>query len=104
MNNGQFPIVRGHILSQEDLLLRRHIHALMCSFETTWNKADTQCDAIMDGLQRLRELEKDGLVIVHPKKIAVPLKGRPFIRNICMAFDARLWRQLPQSQLFSNAI
>lgn len=104
VNNGQFPIVRGHILSEEDLLLRRHIHALMCSFETTWNKADTQCDAIMEGLQRLREPEKDGLVIVHPKKIAVTLKGRPFIRNICMAFDARLWRQLPQSQLFSNAI
>jgi oxygen-independent coproporphyrinogen-3 oxidase len=76
----------------------------MCGFETTWNKADTQCDAIMEGLQRLQEPEKDGLVIVHPKKIAVTLKGRPFIRNICMAFDARLWKQLPQSQLFSNAI
>jgi oxygen-independent coproporphyrinogen-3 oxidase len=104
VNNGQFPVVRGHILTPEDLLLRRHIHALMCSFETTWNKADTQSDAIMEGLQRLQEPEKDGLVIVHPKKIAVTLKGRPFIRNICMAFDARLWQQLPQSQLFSNAI
>ncbi|SFD33593.1 oxygen-independent coproporphyrinogen-3 oxidase [Chitinophaga sp. CF118] len=104
VNRGQFPVVRGHILSQEDLLLRRHIHALMCSFETTWNKADTQCDAIVEGLQRLQELEKDGLVIIHPKKVSVTEKGRPFIRNICMAFDARLWQQLPQSQLFSNAI
>jgi oxygen-independent coproporphyrinogen-3 oxidase len=76
----------------------------MCSFETTWNKADTQCDAIFEGLQRLQEPEKDGLVIVHPKKISVTLKGRPFIRNICMAFDARLWQQLPQSQLFSNVV
>jgi oxygen-independent coproporphyrinogen-3 oxidase len=104
VNSGQFPIVRGHILSPEDLLLRRHIHALMCGFETRWNKADTQCDAIMEGLQRLQEPEKDGLVIIHPEKIAVTLKGRPFIRNICMAFDARLWQQLPPSQLFSNAI
>jgi len=104
VNNGQFPVVRGHILSTEDLLLRRHIHALMCTFETTWNKADTQCDAIIEGLQRLQEPERDGLVIVHPKKVSVTLKGRPFIRNICMAFDARLWQQLPQSQLFSNAI
>jgi oxygen-independent coproporphyrinogen-3 oxidase len=104
VNNGQFPVVRGHLLSKEDLLLRRHIHALMCSFETTWNKADTQCDAIIEGLQRLQEPEKDGLVIVHPKKVAVTLKGRPFIRNICMAFDARLWQQLPQSQLFSKTI
>ena len=104
VNSGQFPVVRGHILSQEDLVLRRHIHALMCNFETTWNKADTQCDAIMEGLQRLEELEKDGLVVVAPKKVFVTEKGRPFIRNICMAFDARLWRRLPQSQLFSSAI
>ncbi|MVT07078.1 oxygen-independent coproporphyrinogen III oxidase [Chitinophaga tropicalis] len=104
VNSGQFPVVRGHILNKEDLLLRRHIHALMCSFETTWNKADTQCDAIVEGLQRLQELEKDGLVHTTPGKIYVTAKGRPFIRNICMAFDARLWRRLPQSQLFSQAI
>lgn len=104
VDNGEFPVVRGHILSREDLLLRRHIHALMCSFETQWNKADTQCDAVIEGLQRLQEPERDGLVMVYPKKVMVTMKGRPFIRNICMAFDARLWEQLPQSQLFSNAI
>jgi oxygen-independent coproporphyrinogen III oxidase len=104
INNGQFPVVKGHLLSTEDLLLRRHIHELMCSFETSWNKADTQCDAVIDGLQRLQEPERDGLVIVQPKRVEVTAKGRPFIRNICMAFDARLWKQLPQSQLFSNAI
>lgn len=104
VNKGQFPIVRGHILTEEDLLLRKHIHQLMCNFETTWKKADTQCDAIIDGLQRLQELEKDELVRVLPQKVEVTEKGKPFIRNICMAFDARLWRQVPHSQLFSNAI
>ncbi|WPQ64180.1 oxygen-independent coproporphyrinogen III oxidase [Chitinophaga sancti] len=104
VNNDDFPVVRGHILSTEDLLLRRHIQALMCNFETTWNKADVQCDAIVEGLQRLQELERDGLVAVKPRKVFVTEKGRPFIRNICMAFDARLWRRQPQSQLFSSAI
>jgi oxygen-independent coproporphyrinogen-3 oxidase len=104
VNRGQFPIVRGHILTEEDLLLRKHIHQLMCNFETTWKKADTQCDAIIDGLQRLQELEKDELVRVLPQKVEVTEKGKPFIRNICMAFDARLWRQVPHSQLFSSAI
>lgn len=104
VNNGEFPVVRGHILNTEDLLLRRHIHELMCSLETTWNKADTQCDAIVEGIQRLQELEKDGLVIVAPHKVNITAAGRPFIRNICMAFDARLWRKQPQSQLFSQAI
>ncbi|MET6999275.1 oxygen-independent coproporphyrinogen III oxidase [Chitinophaga defluvii] len=104
VNSGTFPIVRGHLLSREDLLIRKHIHALMCKFETSWNREDTQCDAIMEGLERLQELEKDGLVNVLPKKITVTPQGKPFIRNICMAFDARLWKQLPQTQIFSKAI
>ncbi|WP_143309360.1 oxygen-independent coproporphyrinogen III oxidase [Chitinophaga vietnamensis] len=104
VNSGNFPVVRGHILTPEDLLLRRHIHNLMCRFETSWHKADTQCDAIVEGLERLKELEKDGLVTVLPGKVVVTPAGRPFIRNICMAFDARLWRKLPDSQLFSKAI
>lgn len=104
VNNGEFPVVRGHLLSREDLLIRKHIHALMCKFETSWNREDTQCDAIMEGLERLQELEKDGLVNVLPKKVIVTPQGRPFIRNICMAFDARLWKQLPQTQIFSKAI
>lgn len=104
VNKGCFPIVKGHILNSEDLLIRGHIHNLMCNFETQWQKADTQCEAIIEGLQRLQEPEKDELVKVLPQKLVVTSKGKPFIRNICMAFDARLWRQIPHSQLFSKAI
>lgn len=104
VDNGEFPVVRGHILDEEDLLLRRHIHALMCSFGTRWSKEDIQHDVIMEGLQRLEELERDGLVTISRQGVTVTEKGRPFVRNICMAFDARLWRKLPQSQLFSSAV
>lgn len=104
VNSGQFPVVRGHILNAEDLRLRHHIHALMCSFKTTWNKADMDSSVIKEGLQRLKELENDGLVSISRDAVSITEKGWPFIRNICMAFDARLWRKLPQSQLFSNAI
>jgi oxygen-independent coproporphyrinogen-3 oxidase len=104
VNSGQFPVVRGHILSKEDLLLRQHIQALMCSFKTTWSKVDKETQVIQEGLQRLQEPAHDGLVLITEDEVSVTEKGRPFIRNICMAFDARLWRKLPQSQLFSAAI
>ncbi|RAJ85428.1 oxygen-independent coproporphyrinogen-3 oxidase [Chitinophaga dinghuensis] len=104
VNKGEFPVIRGHILTHEDLLIRGHIHDLMCNFETSWRKADTQCDAVMEGIERLQELEHDGLVEVMPDRVAVTPAGRTFIRNICMAFDARLWRKLPATQLFSSAI
>lgn len=104
VNSGQFPVVRGHILDEEDLLLRRHIHALICSFKTTLGLTDRENNIIAECLERLQELEKDGLVLIMEDAVAATVKGRPFIRNICMAFDARLWRKLPQSQLFSTAI
>lgn len=104
VRKGQFPISRGHILNPEDLLLRRHIRDLMCQFSTGWTRQDVNCDAVVEGLQRLQELEQDGLVKVEPAGIAVTEKGRPFIRNICMAFDARLWRGKPGTRIFSSSI
>lgn len=100
----RLPIAKGHLLDEEDLLLRGHIQDLMCRFTTQWNRKDAQSDALADGLQRLCEPERDGLVEVLRNGVTVTQKGRPYIRNICMAFDARLWRNIPQSQLFSAAI
>ena len=31
-------------------------------------------------------------------------KGRAFLRNICMAFDARLARRMPDKALFSRTV
>jgi hypothetical protein len=31
-------------------------------------------------------------------------RGRAFIRNVCMAFDARLTRKAPETQLFSRTV
>lgn len=104
VRRGKLPVFRGHMLTKEDLRLRNHILRLMCKFETGWDRQDVNCDTISESLQRLQELEHDGLVEVHPNKVVVTEKGKPYIRNICMAFDARLWRNVPQTQLFSNAV
>lgn len=36
IRKGIFPVFRGHILTQEDLTIRRHILNLMCKFKTQW--------------------------------------------------------------------
>lgn len=104
VREGRFPVSKGHLLSKEDQLLRHHIQALMCHFSTSWKRQDVNCDAVVDGLQRLQELERDGLVQVKPAGITVTTQGRPFIRNICMAFDARLWKRKPGTRIFSSSI
>lgn len=104
VDSGILPIFRGHILSEEDLILRRHILNIICKFSTSWQNETEQCAAISESAERVKEMEKDGLVIVKPFHLQVTEKGKPFIRNICMAFDARLWKNIPKTQIFSQVI
>lgn len=98
---GRLPIVKGHVLTEEDLSIRKHILDLMTHFETEW-KADNEF--LSDVTSRLREAVNDNLIEMTDGFIRLKDKGRPFIRNICMAFDARLQRQKPGSRIYSRTI
>ena len=37
VNEGELPVFRGHLLSDTDLTIRKHILDLMCNLETTLN-------------------------------------------------------------------
>ncbi|WP_143960791.1 oxygen-independent coproporphyrinogen III oxidase [Litoribacter populi] len=104
VNEGRFPIFRGHLLTDEDLIIRQHILNLMCSFHTNWDEEGTYTPAIMEGLERLKDIENDNLIEIDDYKITVREEGKPFIRNICMALDARLWRNKPETELFSSTV
>lgn len=98
------PVYRGHILTREDLVIRQHILNLMCHFETNWQSSALYFDALPDILIQLRPLAEDGLVIIETTRIIVTSKGKPFVRNICMAFDVLLQRKQPETKLFSMTI
>lgn len=104
VNEGKLPLLRGHILTPEDLVLRRHILNVMCHFETSWSQPAEQTPALYEGLERLDEMVKDGLVRLEPYRLEVTDPGRAFVRNICMALDARLWSKQPESELFSSTV
>jgi len=104
LNNNQFPIFKGHLLNKEDLIIRKHILNIMCKLETSWQNENMQCEAVYNALNKLKEIEKDHLIELSPFHLKVNPEGIPFIRNICMAFDARLWRNVPQSQIFSSTV
>lgn len=104
INAEELPIFRGHLLNKEDLILRKHILNIMCRFETSWEKESRQTEAVYEAIKHLQEMEQDGLVILKPFQLQVTEKGKAFIRNICMAFDARLWKNIPQTEIFSKTI
>ncbi len=104
LEEGKIPIFRGHLLTKEDLSLRMHILNLMCRFETTWTEEEWKTSFIQEAIGRLSEMEADKLIKIEEKRLIVTEEGKPFVRNVCMAFDARLIRNKPSTQLFSMTI
>lgn len=104
LESNKLPIYRGHLLTNEDLIIRRHILNLMCHFETSWNEKENYFDEIPTILIGLEEMQTDGLLEISKNKIQVTEAGKPFVRNICMAFDLMLKRKAPDTKLFSMTI
>jgi oxygen-independent coproporphyrinogen-3 oxidase len=98
------PVFRGHILSDEDLIIRRHILNLMCDFKTTWSSNHLYFKELPDVLIKLKEMEHDGILEIEKDSIKILPEGRPFVRNVCMAFDLLLQRKQPNTQLFSMTV
>jgi len=101
----KIPVVKGHLLTSEDLTIRRHLLNLMCKFETSWQSDASAFKAIMpEILIQLQEMEQDGLLIIGEDFIRVTEAGKAFVRNICMAFDLQLKRKVPDTRLFSLTV
>jgi oxygen-independent coproporphyrinogen-3 oxidase len=97
VTRGELPIQRGHVLDAEDRILRRHILGLLTRYATDWEAAADHTPFLEGVAARLEEPRRDGLVVLGPRSVTVTAAGRPFLRNICMAFDARLARRLPDT-------
>ena len=102
VERGELPIHRGHVLDAEDQVLRRHILRLMTRLETRWDDPVDYTDYLDTARLRLAEPVADRLVELGVDGCRVTERGRAFLRNICMAFDARLSRRLPDKALFSR--
>jgi oxygen-independent coproporphyrinogen-3 oxidase len=100
----KLPVLRGHILTEEDLKIREHILNLMCHFETSWEEESDYFNEIPEIMIQLKEMENDGLLLISKNGIQITEAGKPFVRNICMAFDLRLKRKAPETQLFSMTV
>lgn len=104
LENNEIPVFKGHVLNEEDLKIRKHILNLMCTFKTSWQNPALYFPEIPQVIAKLEEMQKDGLLVLAPEHIKITEKGKPFIRNICMAFDLRLNRKIPNTRIFSMTI
>lgn len=104
IDNNEIPVFRGHLLNEEDLTVRKHILNLMCQFTTSWEDEKMYVPEISEITEQLHEMVDDGLMTISDKKIEILEAGKPFVRNVCMAFDLRLQRNKPETKIFSMTI
>jgi oxygen-independent coproporphyrinogen-3 oxidase len=98
LDAGQLPIAKGYFLTEDDKIRRETIMQLMCnlglSFEIMSRKLGVDFPQYFQSeLQSLSDLEVDGLLNCYETGIEVTERGRLFIRNIAMRFDAYLPKQ-----------
>lgn len=103
VEEGEIPVVKGHILNDEDLTVRRHILNLMCQLETTFN-INNSFPELENAFEMLKEMENDELVEINGHNIQITEKGRAFTRNVAMVFDLRMMRNKPETRIFSMTI
>ncbi len=104
VNEGKLPVFRGHILTDEDLVVRQHILNIMCNLETSWEDDSMKIDSIDEVIDRLQEMIDDNLVEIYENRLVVKEEARMFVRNVCMAFDLRLAESQPEGRIFSMTI
>jgi len=99
IDNGLFAIEKGHVLTEDDRSISKHILNLMCKNKATFDEGISRIVK-----ERLQPLLDDQLISLIGNSLFVSSKGKSFLRNICMALDERLWLKQPETSLFSNAL
>lgn len=108
----EFPIERGYLLSDDDLIRREVITRLMCNFYLDRRAVEERFGIDFDAYfaTELQELAADagpiehGFVELSAEKIEVVGDGRLFVRNVCMIFDRYLRTKKPGERVFSRTI
>lgn len=101
---GELPLLRGHLLDEQDEFLRRQILNIMCQGQTDWHLGSWSKREWEALAMKLEAFQLDGLLAYDAEGLRVTPEGWPFLRNICMAFDERLSYAQPRTRLFSQTV
>ena len=106
INEGRFPVWRGHWLTSQDVLRREIIQKLRSLFRLDIGALNEKYSIdfrlmMLRELTILGEMEQDGLVEVSAKAIQITEFGRNFTNVICRVFD-RYAMPEPSIETFFN--
>jgi oxygen-independent coproporphyrinogen-3 oxidase len=105
---GKLPIERGIARTRADELRGAVIRQIICNLALDYRHIEDSfgvrpLEHLADGFKALEAMAADGLVELGDDALRVTPRGRFFLRNICMPFDAYLERSTDR-QTFSRTV
>jgi len=102
-------IYRGILLSADDLIRQYVITNLMCNFRLSFDDLYGRFgvryhDYFGQAHRHLDEFVADGLLVLHADRLEITPRGRTFVRNIAMTYDAYLEAEPGKAPTFSRTI
>lgn len=93
VKEGRPPWFKACYLNRDDEIRRDTIMRLMCDLHLDFEQVASRWNLsfqnyFSEAITHLEEMERDGLVTLAEKNLAVTPTGRLFLRNIATAFDA----------------
>ncbi len=100
IDENEFPIFKGHQLSDDDLLRRQLILDLMCR-----QKAELKAEILNSGsIALLDEMMSDNMVAIIDNQLEITNTGKALLRNCCSIYDAYLDDEVKSTNMFSMAV
>jgi oxygen-independent coproporphyrinogen-3 oxidase len=109
LDSGSLPVQRGYVLTKDDKIRREVIREIMCNFRLSKLSVEERFGIDFDAyfrssLDGLSEMSEAGLVELGAEALVLPPRGRLFVRNVCMAFDAYLSADEGSDPVFSRTV
>lgn len=95
----EIPILKGHLLSEDDQERRAAIEQIMCYFKLDL----TQIHLNQEMLLKIEEFKSDGILEIQDQHLKITKMGLPFVRNVAMIFDQYL-QATPATNTFSKTV
>lgn len=97
IDSGHLPVQRGMLLGDDDVIRADVIQQLMCHGELDMTDFEQHYGIEFRSyfaaeMERLKALEKDGLIDVGARALQITARGRFLLRIVAMCFDAYLGR------------
>lgn len=92
LEKNELPLYYGHNHSLHDLVTEDLIHNIMTGIDANlWDYFRlTPKEDLKKIVSKLMDFHRDGLIKITNRRLQITNEGKPYLRNICMAFDPYL--------------